>query len=432
VKESNLPSLKSIKLGIIGLGYVGLPLAVEFAKYRSVIGYDVDKKRVEDLKNSLDRTMEVSKEDLLRRPNLFFTTDVEALKQCNCFIVTVPTPINEDNRPDLNPLLSASKLIGSILSKGDIVIYESTVYPGATENDCVPVLEEYSGLKFNQDFFCGYSPERVNPGDKQRKIPDIVKITSGSTPEVGDLVDSLYCQIVRAGTYKAESIKIAEAAKVIENTQRDLNIALMNELAMIFGRMGINTNSVLKAAETKWNFLPFRPGLVGGHCIPVDPYYLIHQARTFGCDPLLISSARYRNSSIPDFIVSQLLGTMEDKKIIIEEASILIMGLTFKEDCADVRNSGVIPLHDRLKRVVKEVDVVDPLVDVDSIFIDFGIRSKNKLDMDSKKYDVIILAVSHRDFKDMELKNIKSLAKENSIFYDLKSIFPDDLEAMRL
>lgn len=432
MKESNLPSLKSIKLGIIGLGYVGLPLAVEFAKYRSVIGYDVDKKRVEDLKNSLDRTMEVSKEDLLRRPNLFFTTDVEALKQCNCFIVTVPTPINEDNRPDLNPLLSASKLIGSILSKGDIVIYESTVYPGATENDCVPVLEEYSGLKFNQDFFCGYSPERVNPGDKQRKIPDIVKITSGSTPEVGDLVDSLYCQIVRAGTYKAESIKIAEAAKVIENTQRDLNIALMNELAMIFGRMGINTNSVLKAAETKWNFLPFRPGLVGGHCIPVDPYYLIHQARTFGCDPLLISSARYRNSSIPDFIVSQLLGTMEDKKIIIEEASILIMGLTFKEDCADVRNSGVIPLHDRLKRVVKEVDVVDPLVDVDSIFIDFGIRSKNKLDMDSKKYDVIILAVSHRDFKDMELKNIKSLAKENSIFYDLKSIFPDDLEAMRL
>lgn len=432
MKESNLPSLKSIKLGIIGLGYVGLPLAVEFAKYRSVIGYDVDKKRVEDLKNSLDRTMEVSKEDLLRRPNLFFTTDVETLKQCNCFIVTVPTPINEDNRPDLNPLLSASKLIGSILSKGDIVIYESTVYPGATENDCVPVLEEYSGLKFNQDFFCGYSPERVNPGDKQRKIPDIVKITSGSTPEVGDLVDSLYCQIVRAGTYKAESIKIAEAAKVIENTQRDLNIALMNELAMIFGRMGINTNSVLKAAETKWNFLPFRPGLVGGHCIPVDPYYLIHQARTFGCDPLLISSARYRNSSIPDFIVSQLLGTMEDKKINIEEASILIMGLTFKEDCADVRNSGVISLHDRLNRVVKEVDVVDPLVDVDSIFLNFGIRSKNKLDMDSKKYDVIILAVSHQDFKDMELKNIKCFAKENSIFYDLKSIFPDDLEAMRL
>ena len=432
MKESNLPSLKSIKLGIIGLGYVGLPLAVEFAKYRSVIGYDVDKKRVEDLKNSLDRTMEVSKEDLLRRPNLFFNTDVEALKQCNCFIVTVPTPINEDNRPDLNPLLSASKLIGSILSKGDIVIYESTVYPGATENDCVPVLEEYSGLKFNQDFFCGYSPERVNPGDKQRKIPDIVKITSGSTPEVGDLVDSLYCQIVRAGTYKAESIKIAEAAKVIENTQRDLNIALMNELDMIFGRMGINTNSVLKAAETKWNFLPFRPGLVGGHRIPVDPYYLIHQARTFGCDPLLISSARYRNSSIPDFIVSQLLGTMEDKKINIEEASILIMGLTFKEDCADVRNSGVIPLHDRLNRVVKEVDVVDPLVDVDSIFLNFGIRSKNKVDMDSKKYDVIILAVSHRDFKEMELKNIKSLAKENSIFYDLKSTFPDDLEAMRL
>lgn len=234
------------------------------------------------------------------------------------------------------------------------------------------------------------------------------------------------------GTYKAESIKIAEAAKVIENTQRDLNIALMNELAMIFGRMGINTNSVLKAAETKWNFLPFRPGLVGGHCIPVDPYYLIHQARTFGCDPLLISSARYRNSSIPDFIVSQLLGTMEDKKINIEEASILIMGLTFKEDCADVRNSGVIPLHDRLNRVVKEVDVVDPLVDVDSIFLNFGIRSKNKVDMDSKKYDVIILAVSHRDFKEMELKNIKSLAKENSIFYDLKSTFPDDLEAMRL
>jgi UDP-N-acetyl-D-galactosamine dehydrogenase len=432
VKESNIPSLKSIKLGIIGLGYVGLPLAVEFAKYRSVIGYDVDKKRVEDLKNSLDRTMEVSKDDIPINPNLFFTYDTENLKQCNCFIVTVPTPINEDNKPDLNPLLSASKLIGSILSEGDIVIYESTVYPGATENDCVPVLEEYSGLKFNQDFFCGYSPERVNPGDKQRKISDIVKITSGSTPEVGDLVDLLYCQIVRAGTYKAESIKIAEAAKVIENTQRDVNIALMNELAIIFASMGINTDSVLKAAETKWNFLPFRPGLVGGHCIPVDPYYLIHQAQTFDCDPMLISSARHRNSSMPSFIFSQLMDSMKDKKINVQEASVLIMGLTFKEDCADVRNSGVIHLYDQLNRVVKEIDVVDPWADADSAFMNFGIRPKKAISMNSKKYDVIILAVSHQDFKEMGLKNIKYLAKENSIFYDLKSIFPDDLEAIRL
>ncbi len=432
MKESSLPSLNSIKLGIIGLGYVGLPLALEFAKYRDVIGYDVDKKRVEDLKNGLDRTMEASKKDLLRCSKLSFTANAETLRQCNCFIVTVPTPINEDTRPDLNPLLSASKLIGSILSKGNIVIYESTVYPGATENDCVPALEEISGLKFNQDFFCGYSPERVNPGDKQRKIPDIIKITSGSTPEVRDLVDSLYRQVVVAGTYKAETIKIAEAAKVIENTQRDLNIALMNELAIIFDRMGIDTNSVLKAAETKWNFLPFRPGLVGGHCIPVDPYYLIHQARTFDCDPLLISSARDRNSSMPDFIFSKLMDAMKDKRIIIKEASVLIMGLTFKEDCADVRNSGVILLHDRLNRVVKEVDVVDPWADADSAFVNFGIQPRKSIAMDSKKYDVIILAVSHRDFKEMELKNIKSIGKENSIFYDLKSTFPDDLEAIRL
>ena len=351
-----------MKIGIIGLGYVGLPLAVEFGKIHSVIGFDINQRRVKELRAGNDSTREVSREELETAKYLSFTIDTGDLNDCNCYIVTVPTPIDEYNRPDLQPLIRASETVGKVLKKGDIVIYESTVYPGCTEEDCVPVLEKQSGLQFNKDFFCGYSPERINPGDKEHRITSIKKVTAGSTPETADIIDALYNEIVAVGTHKAESIKIAEAAKVIENTQRDLNIALINELALIFNKMDIDTEAVLKAAGSKWNFLPFRPGLVGGHCIGIDPYYLTHKAQAIGYHPEIILAGRRLNDSMGTYVVSQLIKAMTKKRIQAAGAKVLVMGLTFKENCPDIRNTRIIDIVAELKDHHCAVDVYDPWV----------------------------------------------------------------------
>ena len=336
--------LQKLKLAIVGLGYVGLPLAVEFGRKRSVVGFDINQRRIDQLKAGNDYTLETTSEELASAQHLSYTTQIDDLRACNCYIVTVPTPIDEYKRPDLTPLIKASETVGKVLKKGDIVIYESTVYPGCTEEDCVPVLEKHSGLKFNQDFFCGYSPERINPGDKEHRVTTIKKVTSGSTPEIADLVDALYNQIITVGTHKAESIKVAEAAKVIENTQRDLNIALINELAIIFNKMGIDTEAVLKAAGSKWNFLPFRPGLVGGHCIGVDPYYLTHKAQAIGYHPEIILAGRRLNDSMGAYVVAQLVKAMTKKRIQVDGAKVLVMGLAFKENCPDLRNTRVFDI----------------------------------------------------------------------------------------
>jgi UDP-N-acetyl-D-galactosamine dehydrogenase len=422
--------LSEIKLAIIGLGYVGLPLAVEFGRKRSVIGFDINQSRIEELKSGNDFTLEITQEEHAAAKHLTYTTNIEDLRACNCFIVTVPTPIDEHKRPDLTPLVKASETIGKVLKKGDIVIYESTVYPGCTEEDCVPILEKYSNLKFNQDFYCGYSPERMNPGDKEHRVTAIKKVTSGSTPEIAELVDALYNEIITVGTHKAESIKVAEAAKVIENTQRDLNIALINELAIIFYKMGIDTEAVLKAAGSKWNFLPFRPGLVGGHCIGVDPYYLTYKAQAIGYHPEIILAGRRLNDSMGTYVAAQLVKAMTKKRIQVEGAKVLVMGLAFKENCPDLRNSRVVDVLAELKDYNCEVDVYDPWVTTEQAQHEYGITPVIKPNVAS--YDAIILAVAHRQFKEMGGAAIRALGKPNAVLYDLKYVLTANESDLRL
>jgi UDP-N-acetyl-D-galactosamine dehydrogenase len=406
------------KIALIGLGYVGLPLAVEFGKKRSVIGLDINQPRINDLKNGIDSTLETTSEELKDAIHLRYTTNLEDIKDCTIFIVTVPTPIDKHKRPDLTPLERSSEAVGSILKKGDIVIYESTVYPGATEEVCVPILEEQSGLKFNEDFYCGYSPERINPGDKEHRVTTIKKVTAGSTPEIAAEVDELYQEIITAGTHKASSIKVAEAAKVIENTQRDVNIALINELALIFNKLGIDTESVLVAAGTKWNFLPFRPGLVGGHCIGVDPYYLTHKALEVGFNPEMILAGRRLNDSMGSYVADQVSKLMTKKRIHVVDANVLIMGLTFKENCPDIRNTRIVDLVEEFEGFNCNVDVYDPWVDKNEAVHEYGIKP---IDQPVEgQYDAILLAVAHDEFKKLSLEQIKALGKDNHVLYDIK------------
>ncbi|NLA50691.1 MAG: Vi polysaccharide biosynthesis UDP-N-acetylglucosamine C-6 dehydrogenase TviB [Alcaligenaceae bacterium] len=422
--------LEDIRLAVIGLGYVGLPLAVEFAKKRSVIGFDINQSRVEELKDGKDHTLEVEAEGLKAAKYISYTADAEDLRAANTYIVTVPTPIDEYKRPDLTPLLKASEMLGKVLSKGDIVIYESTVYPGATEDDCVPVLEKFSGLTFNQDFFVGYSPERINPGDKDRRVTNITKVTSGSTPEAAELIDQLYQQIITVGTHKATSIKVAEAAKVIENTQRDVNIALINELAIIFNRLGIDTEAVLEAAGTKWNFLPFRPGLVGGHCIGVDPYYLTHKAQSIGYHPEIILAGRRLNDGMGTYVVAQLIKAMTKKRIQVQESRILVMGLTFKENCPDLRNTRVVDIVNELAEYNINVDVYDPWVDPEECEREYGIKPIQTLEEGA--YDGVILAVAHQQFRDMGIDKIRAIGKSEHVLYDLKYVYDAEDVDVRL
>jgi UDP-N-acetyl-D-glucosamine/UDP-N-acetyl-D-galactosamine dehydrogenase len=424
-------ALGDVKLAVIGLGYVGLPLAAEFGKTRSVIGFDIKAERVAELEAGKDSTLELSTVELAEAEHLSFTGDFKRLKDCNLFIVTVPTPIDVHKRPDLTPLIKASETIGRILKRGDIVVYESTVYPGATEEDCVPVLEKFSGLKINDDFYAGYSPERINPGDKEHRLPSIIKVTSGSTPEVADLVDALYASIITAGTHKAASIRVAEAAKVIENTQRDLNIALINELAIIFNKMGIRTLDVLEAAGTKWNFLPFRPGLVGGHCIGVDPYYLTHKAEALGYRAEIILAGRRLNDGMGAYIAGQLIKAMLKKRIQVNGARVLIMGLTFKENCPDLRNTKVIDVITELLEYGVIVDVWDPMVDPAAGMHEYGLELISRPAEDC--YDGIIAAVAHDKFCSIGIEAVRRLGKAcGHILYDLKAIFPSGVADITL
>lgn len=414
-----MKKLTNEKIAVIGLGYVGLPLAVEFGKKQSVVGFDINGPRITALRNGHDATLEVDTAELHEATKLTFTTNIEDLRDCSVYIVTVPTPIDIHKQPDLTPLVKASETVGRVISKGDIVIYESTVYPGATEEDCVPVVERVSGLKFNVDFFAGYSPERINPGDKTHRLPSIKKVTSGSTPEIATVVDNLYRTIITAGTHKAPTIKVAEAAKIIENTQRDVNIALVNELALIFNKLGIDTLDVLEAAGTKWNFLPFRPGLVGGHCIGVDPYYLTHKAEAIGYHPEIILAGRRLNDNMGAYVASQMIKTMLKERIHIQGAKVLMMGLTFKENCPDLRNTRVVDVISELKDFGVEVDVFDPWGDAEEAQSTYGlalVEPKNGV------YDGIILAVAHNEFRDLGGDKIRAFGKKTSVLYDLKNV----------
>lgn len=415
---------------MIGLGYVGLPLAVEFGRKYPTVGFDINQHRIQELRAGRDHTLEVSEEELAAATLLTYSADLQDIADCSVYIVTVPTPINEHKQPDLTPLQKASDLLGKVIKSGDIIVYESTVYPGATEEVCVPILEKVSGLAFNRDFYVGYSPERINPGDKQHRVTNILKVTSGSTPEIAEKVDALYKSIIEAGTHKASSIKVAEAAKVIENTQRDVNIALINELALIFNKLGIDTEEVLLAAGTKWNFLPFRPGLVGGHCIGVDPYYLTHKAQAIGYNPEVILSGRRINDGMGAYVVSQLIKLMLKKRIQVQDAKVLIMGLTFKENCPDIRNTRVVDIVAELKAYGVNVDVYDPWVNADEAFEEYGIRPVENAA--EGEYDAIVLAVAHQEFKQMSIAEIKALGKEHVIIYDLKYLFPSDQTDARL
>lgn len=417
-------------IAVIGLGYVGLPLAVEFGKQRRVIGYDINLARVKELESGRDGTLEVTSADLASAVYLTFTSDLESLHQCAIYIVTVPTPIDDHKRPDLGPLLGASADLGSVLKRGDYVIYESTVYPGATEERCVPVLESVSGLKCNKDFFVGYSPERINPGDKEHRLASIIKVTSGSNQNAADFVDELYASIIKAGTYKAASIRVAEAAKVIENTQRDLNIALVNELAIIFNKIGIDTNEVLTAAATKWNFLPFKPGLVGGHCIGVDPYYLTYKAEEIGYHPQIILAGRRLNDSMGAYVAGQLVMAMIKQGIVVNEANVLMLGLTFKENCPDLRNSRVIDIVTELESFSCNVDVYDPNVSESAALLQSGVSLKTELKQGF--YDGIIVAVAHQQFINMGAAKIRALGKGSAVLFDLKSIFEASQTDLRL
>lgn len=421
---------KNIKLAIIGLGYVGLPLAVEFGKQYPTLGFDINTARLAELKQGHDSTLEVDDQELAEARHLSYSSALEDLKACNVFIVTVPTPINEHKQPDLTPLIKASETIGKVLKQGDIVIYESTVYPGATEEDCVPVLERVSGLTFNKDFFCGYSPERINPGDKEHRVTSILKVTSGSTPEVAETVDQLYRSIITAGTHKASSIRVAEAAKVIENTQRDVNIGLINELALIFNKLGIDTEEVLKAAGTKWNFLPFRPGLVGGHCIGVDPYYLTHKAQSVGYHPEIILAGRRLNDGMGAYVASQLVKAMLKKRIQVDGARVLVMGLTFKENCPDLRNTKVVDIVTELADYGVQVDCYDPWVNPEDAEHEYGITPISA--PKAGEYDAVVVAVAHKQFAEMGEERIRALGKPAHVLYDLKYILPADVCDLRL
>ena len=412
--------LDDLKIAVIGLGYVGLPLAVEFGKKVNTLGFDINEARINELKSGQDHTLEVSPEELAQAKYLQFSASLDELVASNFYIVTVPTPIDEYNQPDLTPLIKASTSIGKVLKKEDIVVYESTVYPGATEEVCVPILEEVSGLVFNKDFFVGYSPERINPGDKEHRVNNILKITSGSTQPIADYIDDVYRLIIDAGTHKASSIKVAEAAKVIENTQRDVNIALINELALIFNKMGIDTEDVLKAAGTKWNFLPFRPGLVGGHCIGVDPYYLTYKAQAIGYHPEIILAGRRLNDNMASYVATNLVKAMIQKDIKIKDANILILGLTFKENCPDIRNTKVVDIVKELKDYEANVDVYDPWINVTESQHEYGITPVSELV--EQKYDAIVLAVAHYQFKELGADNIRKLGKKDVVIYDLKYV----------
>ena len=412
------------KIAVIGLGYVGLPLTVEFGRQRKVVGFDIDYKRIQELQNDIDNSKEVSTRELKNSKNILFSNNLIDIKDCTIFIVTVQTPVHIDKGPNLTPLINASEMLGKILKPGDLVIYESTVYPGATEEICVPALERISGLIFNKDFYCGYSPERINPGDKERHVSTIKKVTSGSTDYIAKEVDNLYKEIIIAGTHLAESIKVAEASKVIENTQRDLNIALINELSIIFNKLDIDTQSVLNAAESKWNFLPFRPGLVGGHCIGVDPYYLIHKSKEVGYTPELILSGRKVNEYMGQHITNRVVDLMNDKGIALVGANILIMGFTFKENCPDIRNTRVIDIYKNFKDLGCEVDIYDPWVDALDVKKEYSIDLLN--DLEKSKYDVIIMAVAHEKFKKYSLIKLKEFAKKSYILFDVKYLLDKD------
>jgi len=420
----------SLRLAVIGLGYVGLPLAVEFGRQLDTLGFDINPSRVDELQAGRDHTLEVSAEELAAADSLGFTTDPAALRACNVFVVTVPTPIDEAKRPDFRPLVGASETVGRALKAGDVVIFESTVYPGATEEVCVPVMERLSGLKYNLDFFCGYSPERINPGDRAHRLPDIVKVTSGSTPEVAEFVDALYRRIIRAGTHKASSIRVAEAAKVIENTQRDLNIALINELAQIFHRLGIDTQDVLAAAGTKWNFLPFRPGLVGGHCIGVDPYYLTHKAQEIGHHPDVILAGRRINDGMGAYVAQRVVRLMARRRLPLVDARVLVLGLAFKENCPDLRNTRVIDVIDALADYGLKVDVHDPWVGGAEARHEYGL---DLIDTPAPAlYDAIVLAVGHREFAALGAAGIRSFGKPGSVLFDVKSLLPREAVDERL
>ncbi|MCW8690618.1 Vi polysaccharide biosynthesis UDP-N-acetylglucosamine C-6 dehydrogenase TviB [Acinetobacter baumannii] len=412
--------LEQLKIAIIGLGYVGLPLAVEFGKHKPTIGFDINENRILELKNGHDHTLEVSSDELKHVQQLAYTANIQDLQNSNFFIVTVPTPIDDFKQPDLTPLIKASQSIAKVLKKGDIVVYESTVYPGATEEVCIPELEKHSGLNFNKDFFVGYSPERINPGDKQRRVTNILKITSGSTPDVADYIDQVYNLIIEVGTHKAPTIKVAEAAKVIENTQRDVNIALINELALIFNKMGIDTEDVLKAAGTKWNFLNFRPGLVGGHCIGVDPYYLTHKAESIGLHPEIILAARRLNDRMGEYVATQLIKEMVKQRIQVVGARILILGLSFKENCPDIRNTKIVDMVKALKEYDLDLDIYDPWVDSAEVEAEYGLAPI--MELKQGRYDAIVIAVAHDQFKVMSTEDFHSLGKKKHVLYDLKHV----------
>lgn len=423
-------SLDNVRIGVIGLGYVGLPLAVEFGKQHNVLGFDINQPRINELTEGTDSTLECSRDELKQATHLKYSADVADLKDCNVYIVTVPTPIDEHKQPDLTPLIKASEMLGTVITKGDIIVYESTVYPGATEEACIPVVEKVSGLSFNNDFYAGYSPERINPGDKEHRVTNILKVTSGSTPEVAEYVDQLYKKIITAGTHKASSIKVAEAAKVIENTQRDVNIALINELSIIFNKLNIDTLEVLEAAGTKWNFLPFRPGLVGGHCIGVDPYYLTHKAQTVGYHPEMILAGRRLNDGMGAYVVSQLVKTMLKKRIHVDGANVLVMGLTFKENCPDLRNTKVVDIVSELKEYNINVDITDPWCSNVEAQHEYGLNTiEHPME---NHYDAIILAVGHKEFRTLGAGNIRKFGKQTNVLYDLKYVLDKDLVDMRL
>ncbi|BCK11410.1 UDP-N-acetyl-D-glucosamine 6-dehydrogenase [Vibrio cholerae] len=422
--------LENLNIGIIGLGYVGLPLAVEFGKKFNTVGFDINQKRVAELRSGVDLTLECSEEELHSAPLLSYTHQLEEIKDCNFYIVTVPTPITDEKTPDLTPLKKASEALANVISHGDIVVFESTVYPGATEEVCLPIIEKNSGLVFNRDFFAGYSPERINPGDKVNRLTTIMKITSGSTPEVADFVDQVYTSIVTAGTHKAPSIKVAEAAKVIENTQRDLNIAVINEFAKIFNRLGIDTEAVLKAAGTKWNFLPFKPGLVGGHCISVDPYYLTHKAQEVGYRPEVILAGRRINDGMGEYVATQLVKALARKKIHIDEAKVLIMGFTFKGDCPDVRNTKIIDIVNELQDFNMSVDVYDSWASKEEVYHEYGIELIDELH--DGYYDAIVLAVDHSQTKQMGVEKLRRLGKKEHVLYDVKHVLTADEADIRL
>src|SRR5579872_1945212 len=415
-------NLRKCRIAVVGLGYVGLPLAVEFGKRFETIGFDVKAPRIAELKAGRDSTLEVSKQELKSATQLTFTTDLADMKRCQVYIVTVPTPIDEYKRPDLTPLVKSSESVGKVLKRGDVVVYESTVYPGCTEEICVPILERESGLKFNKDFFCGYSPERINPGDKEHRLPTIKKVTSGSTPEIAVFVDKLYSAIVKAGTHPATSIKVAEAAKVIENTQRDINIALINELALIFNRLGIDTEEVLAAAGSKWNFLPFKPGLVGGHCIGVDPYYLTHKAQEIGYHPEMILAGRRLNDNMALYVAGQIMQRMAAKRIHVKGARILVLGITFKENCPDVSNSKVVDVVHELEKQGARVDVYDPWADAAELRHEYGLKVLR--DLKPRHYDAAVLAVAHREFRELGVRGVRRLCRRPHVLYDIKHLFP--------